>query len=157
MQQINVEHMDHITILSIQIIETVRTFLSHIWFKIPIGFILTGFAFLFGVSNGSFLTALAVLVAFDFVMGVSAAYKVGEPIQSRRALKTATKLFVYTILASASFLVESIIPGATLLDNAMISFLAVTEFISIMENAGKMGFNVPQKILDRMKDWQKQK
>ncbi len=125
--------------------------IHHGWFlKTPICFILGGFAFFFGASNGSILLMLVSLIAFDLVMGIGAAYAVGQPIESRRALKTATKLAVYLLLISAAYLCESIVPGTTLMDEAMVSFLALTEFISIMENAGRMGFSVPQKLLNQL-------
>lgn len=157
MQQANLKHMDHLSILILQTLETIQNAWAHFWFKVPICFILAGFAFFFGLSNGSFLLMLVTLIGFDLVMGISAAYKAGEPIESRRALKTATKLGVYGILVSSAFLVENIVPSITLIDNAMISFLALTEFISIIENAGKMGFVVPQKLLNQVVAWRNQK
>ena len=118
--------------------------------KIPVCFIIAGFTFMFGMQNHSLLKGLIMLVVFDAVMGLASSYVNGVQIESRRAFKGGAKLFVYAILVSAGYFTENIIPGNTLLDVGMISFLALTEFISIMENAGRMGFVVPQKILNQV-------
>lgn len=120
--------------------------------KIPIALIIAGFSYLFGLHNGTAVAALMVIIAIDFITGVSASYYAGEPIESRRAVKTAIKTFFYGIFISSAYLTENIIPGETFIDQATISFLAITEFVSIMENTGKMGYQVPLKLLNRLKE-----
>lgn len=142
--------MDHLYLLKAQVFEILQTQCTNCWVKIPVCFPIALFTFLFGAQNSSILLALLVLVTFDMFMGIMAAYSTKEVISSRRALKTATKLLVYGILASGAYFTESVIPADTFLDDAMISFLALTEFISIMENAGRMGFTVPQKLLNKV-------
>lgn len=149
--------MNHFELLIQQISQTMTSQWPHFWYKVPVCFILGAIAFLFGVENQSMLIGLLVLLTFDTIMGLFAAYKTGVPIESRRALKAASKLAVYAILCSGAFLVESILRGNTLIDEVMIAFLALTEFISIMENAGRMGFVVPQKLLNQLNMWRLQK
>lgn len=141
--------MSHFHILAEHVAEVFARMGHFGWMKVPVCFVMGGFALLFGAHNGDILSALVILVAFDLITGIVAAYVAGEPITSRRALKTASKLGVYSVLCSSAFLVEGIVPAETIIDVSMISFLAITEFISIMENAGKMGFEVPQKLLRR--------
>lgn len=105
-----------------------------------------------GTENFTTMGMLFTLIVFDLVTALIAQYKLGNIIESRKALKTATKLFVYTMLVSGTFLTEKIIPGTTFLDNGMISFLAMTELISILENTGHMGYAIPKKMLNRLED-----
>lgn len=142
--------MEHLYILKDQITEILTKNCTQCWFKVPICFILAALAFFFGAENQNILIALIILIGFDLITGIAAAHFSKEVITSRKALKTATKLFVYAILYSGAYFVEGIIPAETMINDAMISFLALTEFISIMENAGKMGFTVPQKLLNKM-------
>lgn len=108
--------------------------------------------FLIGRENHTSMTMLIVLIAFDMVTAIIAEYKCGRPIESRKALKTATKIVVYGLMVSAAHLTEQIVPGTTFIDSAVISFLAVTELISILENAGKSGYAIPKKLLNRLDD-----
>lgn len=109
-------------------------------------------SYLIGPENSASVTALMVLVAFDFVSAIMACYRTGDPIESRRAMKTAAKIAVYGMFVSAAHLTEGIVAGSTMMDDMAVSFLAITELISIMENFGKMGYTMPQKILNKLKD-----
>lgn len=124
-------------------------------FKVFSSIVMTIFGFLFGFEIQLVLLALVVLVTFDFFTGIMAAYQTGKPIKSRDALNTAVKLGVYGVLVSSAHLTQSIISGFTLMDIGMVAFLSATEFISIMENAGKMGYYVPLKLLNQIKSWQR--
>lgn len=121
-------------------------------FKLPISILSGILAYLIGVENYASLVVIVVLMSFDLITAIMAAFKQGDPIESRRALKTATKLTVYCIFLSAMHLTESVIPGTTFMDEVAASFLALTEAISIMENIGRMGFAVPLKLLNQLKD-----
>ncbi len=116
--------------------------------KILGSFGLSIFGFLFGLELNHVLEALLALVVIDFVTGVMAAWKSGQPIKSRMALRSAIKLTVYSLMVSGAHLTEVAVPGTTLLDEGMVAFLALTELISVIENAGNMGFAIPQKLLN---------
>jgi toxin secretion/phage lysis holin len=148
--------MDHPYLVISQVREVLTTAASFSALKVPICFIMAGIAIFFGVENQSAIMALTVLVSFDLLMGVIAAYHAKEEITSRRMLKSGSKYATYLVLCSAAFLTESIIPGVTLIDQAMVSYLAVTELISIMENASKLGFSVPTALLNRLKNYSKE-
>lgn len=115
--------------------------------------LIPGFGFLFGVGSEKIMLALLVLVAMDFITGVASAKKAGVPIQSRRAVKSAYKVAIYGLLVSAGHLTEGIVPLTTYIEEAVTTFLALTELISIIENAGKMGFAVPAKLLNQLQEW----
>lgn len=120
--------------------------------KVFIATLVSAAEFLFGIVNHSALIMLVVLVIFDFITAIMVQYKTGQPIESRKALKTTTKLVVYGIFSSGGYLTEQIVPGQTFIDSAVISFLAITELISITENIGKLGFAIPKKLLNRLED-----
>ena len=135
-----------------QILEIISKACTACWLKIPTAAILGVATYLFGVENHASLVMLLVLITFDMITAIMSEWKQGHAIESRKALKTATKTFVYGLFASGGHLTEQIVPGATFIDNAVISFLALTELISIMENIGKMGYAIPKKLLNKLED-----
>ena len=149
--------MTHFETIKMQVNEMVATASFALPWKLPISVVSGILAYLIGVENYASLVVIVVLMIFDLVTAIMAAYKQGDPIESRRALKSATKLTVYCIFLSAMHLTESVIPGTTFMDEVTASFLALTEAISIMENIGKMGFAVPLKLLNRLKELQETK
>jgi len=106
--------------------------------------------FLFGINHVVILKALICLVVIDFITGSWSARESGEVISSRKASRSAYKLVVYGLLAAGSHLTELILPGGTYLEEIVISFLALTEMISILENVGKAGFAIPHKLLKKL-------
>lgn len=128
---------------------------SGIFWKAPVMFLAVVADYLIGAGNFATMGMLLILVMFDFITALMAQYKMGKTIESKKALKTVSKIVVYALLVSGTFLTEKIIPGTTFLDNMVISFLAITELISIIENIGHMGYAVPKKLLNRLEDIQK--
>lgn len=112
-------------------------------------------AYLIGTNNVANFTLLIWLICFDFVTAIMAKYKIGEPIESRKVMKTAFKMVVYGILVSAAFMTETIGMGTTVLDCGVLFYLALTELVSIIENAGKMGFSMPQRVLNNLQELKK--
>lgn len=112
--------------------------------------VLPSAGFLLGFDNFLSIQALLVLIVIDFVTGISAAKVSREEIKSKKAVKSAFKVAIYGLLVSAAHLTETIAPGTTFMAETMITFLAVTELISVIENAGRLGFAVPQKLLNKL-------
>lgn len=136
---------DHLSDIAISL----YTYLS--W-KIILSILTSAFVFFFGISHTEILKMLLALTGIDMISGMIAAWKSGYPIESRKALKSATKVAVYGLLISAAVLTEKIVPGITYMDEAVISFLALTELISVVENIGTAGYAVPMKLLNRIKE-----
>lgn len=113
-------------------------------------FLIPLFGILFGFENTNILQALLVLVVIDFITGIASAYVSNEPIKSRSAVRSAFKITVYGLLIAAGHLTEQITPGTTFIEEAVSTFLALTELISIIENIGKMGFAIPRKLLNQL-------
>lgn len=130
------------------------------------------------------IASLFTLIIFDFITAIAACYipifqhecseytkkhiwdrcpvhKPGEEIKSARIFRTALKIGIYGTLVSAAHLTEQTI-GANFIplnaiDETMIAFLGMTEMISIMENAGRMGFETPHVLLNRIKEVREEK
>ena len=113
-------------------------------------FLIPIFGALFGFEMQKIIEALLLLVAIDFVTGIISAYTSKETIKSKSAVRSAFKIAVYGLLVSAGHLTEQITPGSTYIEEAVTTFLALTELISIIENIGKMGFAIPKKLLNQL-------
>lgn len=122
------------------------------WVKIAVALGFGTYTFLFQQDLGEVRTGLVVLIIMDSITGVFAAYKTGEEIESRKILRTAKKMILYFILVSAAFLAEKTIGIQFILNESVIAFLSLTEFVSILENIGKAGYKTPKKLLNKVKD-----
>ncbi|MEM6326359.1 MAG: phage holin family protein [Bacteroidota bacterium] len=86
------------------------------------------------------IAAVFGLVALDFVTGLLAAKKRGEPIRSRAMRRTGFKFLEYAaLILAASFLTNAFaaspLAGLTaLLQHGVILYIALTEMMSILEN-----------------------
>ncbi len=103
---------------------------------------------MFGNSVQAVATVFC-LICIDSVTGFIKAGK-KDQLSSRGFFRAATKLIVYMLLMSAGALVDKVLP-VSFACPMMVIFLAVTESISIMENAGEAGFPVPTALLKRLK------
>jgi phage-related holin len=115
-------------------------------------YLLGTLAYLIGADNFGAIMGITVLITIDLITAIMAEYKNGNPIESRKMMKTATKLVVYTLFLAAIHLTEGIVPGTTFLDEMVLAFLALTEAISVMENIGRMGYAVPLKLLNQLRE-----
>lgn len=125
---------------------------SNMLFKV---WIAAAFAVLFDPSKGTEMTAVFILIVIDFLTGVGAAKYADEQIRSAKIFRSGVKLLTYFGMISAGYLLETSIGYNAGADEILIAFLAATEFISIMENMGKLGFKTPKKLLNVVEDIQK--
>jgi len=110
-------------------------------------------SFFFGETlQNMTLVMLFTLIIFDTITGVAAAYMNKEAIESRKIFRTAVKIAVYFLLVSAGHLSEVATHHILPVEATILAFLALTELVSILENAGKMGYTVPQTLLNRIKE-----
>ena len=121
--------------------------------KLVLGSLYLVYSFAFDVNHTKALGAVLILVMFDFITGISAAKLSGEEIKSAKVLRSAVKTFVYLLLISGSHMFEIATQYILFADDMILAFLAVTELISLIENAGKMGFAVPNKLLNKLKEY----
>lgn len=110
------------------------------------------FGFMFDVSKQPALIAIFGLIIFDFITGYAGAKYTGEQIKSAKIFRTAVKLITYFGVISAGFLLEKAIGFNAGADDLLIVFFGATEFISILENMGKLGFQTPKRLLNIAQD-----
>lgn len=113
----------------------------------------TLYTLFFGAIPYNVASAVVILVIMDMVTGLMASKKSGAIITSKRAFATAGKLAVYGLLISAGHLTEVVIGFDMKIDESIMIILAVTELISILENGAVLGYSIPQKLLNRLKEF----
>lgn len=118
--------------------------------------VLLSFTFLFGDVHTQGIIAVLMLMIFDTILGVMATYNEGKAITSRKFSRVVQKGIVYLMAISAGYFTDQTI-GWHMAQSTMIAFIAVTEFISILENMGRLGYQTPQKLLNQLKDFQSEK
>ncbi|WP_404444743.1 phage holin family protein [Sutcliffiella horikoshii] len=100
----------------------------------------------------SLLMFLIMFVVVDYLTGIMAAY-VEKRLSSRVGFKgIAQKVFIFALVSIAHVL--DTILGTNLIKDITILFYLVNEFISIMENASRIGVPIPnilKKVIDAIK------
>ncbi|MFA5433212.1 MAG: phage holin family protein [Candidatus Paceibacterota bacterium] len=124
--------------------------------KIVCSYLMIVFSFLFNLDAVDALAGLTIIILFDFITAIWANKKCGVQIESKKAIRSAFKVLVYGILISSSHLTDKAL-GITdwkiSLEFAMTSFLFISELISIIENVGLMGYMIPKKMLNSLKNY----
>lgn len=108
--------------------------LDHPFIKGVIAFLIYIISLIY--SNPTAIYVLVFLIIADTVTGISAAIVRHEKISSRKFRNSAIKLFFYSLLIAVLYQLEKValLFEVIQLDNLMISYLAVTEALSILEN-----------------------
>lgn len=110
--------------------------------------------FLFDPTQHIALVAIFLLIMADFVFGIAAARKSGEPVRSAKLRRTAIKVAVYYALIACAHVTEYALPSYMgFLDESVLGFLAATELLSILENVGKLGYVVPKNLVKLLGDY----
>jgi toxin secretion/phage lysis holin len=130
---------------------------ENFWTKCITSFIFSYYVFFFDVHLIEASKALLVLIIVDFFTALFAAKKSGEEIKSSKIFRTPLKILIYFMLVSVSNLMETVTPILSIIDETMMTFLALTELISIIENTGRMGFAIPQKLLNKLHELRDEK
>lgn len=122
---------------------------AYLWLKL-IAFIVFIPLLAYDPTKYNVVMAVLMLVAMDFVSGLYASYKCDQPIVSRKIYRSAVKVVVYTFIIASARLTETAGFNFFDVDGAAAMFLALTELISILENAGRAGYAIPRKILNKL-------
>jgi len=126
---------------------------SHLWLKFlgVVSYIIV-YPF-FDVNHLTALWALFFLILADSATGMVAAWKTKAEIKSAKVFRTALKISIYFILISSGHLAELAGLSALPLDETLIMVLATTELISVLENSAMMGYIIPKKLLNKLKEF----
>ena len=149
--------MNHWTTLLIQSKEVFHSLFTYVNSKIIASLLFSVGSYLIGVENFEWLACLCVLIVIDLLTGVIAAVKMGYAIESRKALKSTTKLVVYLLLFTAVHLTSHSVPSSAFLVSTVSTFLILTELLSIVENVAKAGYAVPKRLLNQIGGLTKEK
>lgn len=106
--------------------------------------------FSFGTIGFQIILAVILLIIIDTITGIVGAYKQKDPISSKRFFDSVIKLIFFPMIIAAASIAQTAI-GTTMLflPQIVAGYLAMHEFLSIIENFGKIGYKIPQKILNR--------
>lgn len=137
--------MDYLVHLTRKILEASE-------FKVVLGALLSVTSFFFDPLQHIAILAVFFLIIIDFFFGVGAARATGDAIKSSKLRRTAIKMVVYFTLIATARITEYTLPLG-FLDETVIAFLAATEMLSILENAGRMGYPMPQKLFTVLGDF----
>jgi len=116
-----------------------------------IQFILTAIGAYIGLMIGGwdgFSNALVTFVVMDYLTGVMAAIiekRLSSDVGARGILK---KVLIFCLVAVGHIIDTKIIGSGSVVRTAVIFFYLSNEGISIVENAGRIGLPIPQKLKD---------
>ncbi len=103
--------------------------------------------FVFGDMDG-LMIALVALIVLDYISGVMAAI-IEKKLSSEVGAKgIAKKIFMLLIVAVANIVDINVIGEGHVLKSVTMVFYIANECISLLENAGRLGVPVPNKLLD---------
>ena len=103
--------------------------------------------FLFGELDG-LLTALLTVIVIDYATGLVCA-KIKRNLSSATGFKgLAKKGFMLSIVVIANIIDTQVIKSGSAFRSAVICFYLANEGISILENAGSIGVQLPRKLKD---------
>jgi len=108
--------------------------------------------FSFGDISPALLSALFMLILFDFITGIWSAHVLGENVESSKVFRTAWKFVLYFLVVSAGYFAELVIGVDLFISKTIMIFLALTELISILENAVKGGYPMPTILYNKLKE-----
>jgi len=111
------------------------------------------FSFFFDVNQTNALFALFILIIIDFITGITAAKIAGDRIRSSKVRHSAIKVCAYFAVIAGAHLAEAgLYTHISFIDETVTAFFLLTELISLLENVGKMGYDTPKNLIDKIKD-----
>lgn len=112
-----------------------------------IGGLISTIAYLMGGID-ELVKALGIIMAIDYITGLSVAYGVSKDVDSRKAFKGLFKKTAMILMVIVANQMGKVTESGDFMRNAMILFLIGMEGISFIENLGQLGIKVPKFIKD---------
>lgn len=129
------------------------TVMDHLTLKSVASVIFTIGSFLFAGLSTNALIGLLLLIVIDYVTGIISAKRNGEFISSKQSLRTPIKVLVYYTMIASGHIVEYGVPAPIqFIDDTILTFLLVTEFISILKHFGNLGYRTPSKLINNLRE-----
>ena len=111
-------------------------------------------SFLWGQLDGLFYALIAFMV-LDYLTGIISAY-IAKKLSSEVGFRgIAKKVFILILVAVGHIIDTHVLGGGTVCRSAVIGFYLANEGLSILENAGKIGLPLPEKLLDVLEQLRK--
>lgn len=110
--------------------------------------------FMFGKLDG-LITALIVFVSIDYITGFMCAWVEKQLSSETGAKGIAKKIFIFCLVAIANIIDTQVLQDGSGLRTAVIFYYLANEGLSIVENAGRLGLPIPQKLksaLEQLKE-----
>ena len=104
--------------------------------------------FLFGARDG-LLVALFAFVVLDYITGVIAAWMT-KTLSSEVGFKGLGKMVMILAIVSVGNILDVATGAGGILRSLVIGFYWANEGLSLLENAGRCGVPLPQKLLDAL-------
>lgn len=124
-----------------------EVFLTDKFFQTVSAIVCAVCCFLWGTPDG-LLYALIAFMVMDYVTGIISAYIRKEISSSTGFRGIAKKVFIMVLVAVGHLLDSRVVGDGTVCRSAVIGFYIANEGISILENSGKIGLPLPEKLLD---------
>ena len=118
------------------------------WFKVAAGAVGAGITWLLGGWDG-LVACLAIFMIFDFATGLICGV-IQKNLSSEIGWRGIGRKMVMLIVLGVAVLVDRLI-GQDVLRDLVCYFYIANEGISILENAGKIGVPLPDKLMDVLK------
>lgn len=106
-------------------------------------------AFLWGTPD-TWLIALIAFAVLDMITGLIVAY-INKAIDSSVGLKGVLKKILFFVVVAVANIIDNAAGLNGVVRSATVGFLVANEGISILENCGRVGIKLPQKLIDALK------
>lgn len=106
--------------------------------------------FSFGSIGFNIIIAVISLIVIDTITGLIAAKKSKDVITSKRFFDSIIKLLLFPMIIAAASITQTAMGTDILaLPQLIAGYLGIHEFLSIVENFGRIGYKIPQKFLNK--------
>lgn len=109
---------------------------------------------LWGKPDG-WLYALLACVALDYITGVIAAY-ITKTLSSEVGFAGLLKKVLLLLIVALSNLLDTLLGAGGVLRSLVIGFYIANEGLSLLENAGRCGIQIPDKLMAALKQLSKE-
>lgn len=128
---------------------------SEIWlFKTVSSVGVASVAYFFGADLWYASGAVTFLVAIDSITAIWASWKGGEVIKPSMAMQVIPKFIRYGLFLASAHLVQTLVGVDIYIEDAVVIFLGITEFISIAGNLERLGMKLPKVLMRKVKQIQ---
>ena len=109
---------------------------------------ITALSYVFGSMDKLFI-ALVVFLVFDYISGIISAV-MSKTLSSKIGFQGILKKLCFLIVVGVAHILDGVLGTEGTARALVIGFLIANEGISILENLGKIGVPIPEKLMDML-------